>query len=56
MGKKAHKQWLSLAMDMQTRQVIAFHVGDRNRQSARRSWKRIPAVYRGAEVPSGLNG
>lgn len=32
MGKKAHKQWLSLAMDMQTRQVIAFHVGDRNRQ------------------------
>jgi len=26
--KKANKQWLWIAMDATTRQVIAFHVGD----------------------------
>jgi insertion element IS1 protein InsB len=29
-GKKANKQWLRVAMDATTRQVIAFHVGDRS--------------------------
>ena len=43
--KKANKQWLWLAMDTQTRQVIAFHVGERSRKSARKLWKKIPAVY-----------
>jgi insertion element IS1 protein InsB len=32
--KKANKQWLWLAMDTTTRQVVACHVGDRSRQSA----------------------
>ncbi len=45
-GKKANKQWLWLAIDAQTRQVIAFYVGDRSRKSARKLWKRIPSVYR----------
>jgi insertion element IS1 protein InsB len=45
-GKKADKQWLWLAMDAQTRQVIAFHVGDRRRTSAKKRWNMIPAVYR----------
>jgi insertion element IS1 protein InsB len=45
-GKKADKQWLWLAMDAQTRQVIAFHVGDRRRTSAKKRWNKIPAVYR----------
>jgi len=44
--KKANKQWIWLAMDTQTHQIIAFHVGDRSRQSARRLWARIPAAYR----------
>jgi hypothetical protein len=34
--KKAHKQWIWIAMDATTRQVIAFHVGDRSRKSAKR--------------------
>jgi insertion element IS1 protein InsB len=29
-------------MDATTRQVIAFHVGDRSRQSATRLWAKIP--------------
>jgi insertion element IS1 protein InsB len=44
--KKANKQWLWLAMDTTTRQVIAFHVGDRSRKSAEQLWANIPAVYR----------
>jgi insertion element IS1 protein InsB len=44
--RKANPQWLWLAMDRQTRQIVAFHVGDRSRDSARQLWQNIPAVYR----------
>jgi insertion element IS1 protein InsB len=44
-GKRANKQWLWIAMDAKTRQVIAFHVGDRNRKSGEQLWAQIPAVY-----------
>jgi insertion element IS1 protein InsB len=43
--KKANKQWIWLAMDATTRQIIAFHVGDRSRESAKALWAAIPAVY-----------
>jgi insertion element IS1 protein InsB len=33
-------------MDARTRQIIAFHVGDRSRKSARKLWSKIPTVYR----------
>ena len=29
----------------QTRQIIAFHVGDRSRDSAKQLWANIPEVY-----------
>ena len=45
-SKKANKQWLWMAMDAKTRQVIAFHVGDRSRESAKELWAKIPVVYR----------
>ena len=41
--KKANKQWIWIAMDATTRQVMAFHVGDRSRKSAKRLWAKIPA-------------
>jgi insertion element IS1 protein InsB len=44
--KKANKQWIRVAMDATTRQVIAFHVGDRSRKSAKRLWAKIPEAYR----------
>jgi insertion element IS1 protein InsB len=44
--KKANKQWIWIAMDAQTRQVMAFHVGDRSRKSAKRLWAKIPRAYR----------
>jgi insertion element IS1 protein InsB len=44
--KKANKQWIWLAMDARSRQVMAFHVGDRSRRSAKRLWTKIPEAYR----------
>jgi len=42
---KANRQGVWIAMDATTRQVIAFHVGDRSGQSAEALWEKIPAVY-----------
>jgi insertion element IS1 protein InsB len=44
--KKATKQWIGIAIDATTHQVIAFHVGDRSRKSAKRLWAKIPEAYR----------
>jgi insertion element IS1 protein InsB len=44
--KKGNKQWIWIAMDAKTRQVMAFHVGDRSRKSAKRLWAKIPLMYR----------
>lgn len=44
-GKKTNRQWVWIAMDATTRQVLAFHVGDRSSQSAKALWEKIPPVY-----------
>jgi insertion element IS1 protein InsB len=44
--QKAQKQWLWLTMDRATRQIVAYHVGDRSRDSARQLWASLPALYR----------
>jgi insertion element IS1 protein InsB len=44
--KKANKQGSWIAMDAKTPQVMAFHVGDRSRKSAKRLWAKIPRSYR----------
>ncbi|MGE3541697.1 MAG: IS1 family transposase [Candidatus Tectimicrobiota bacterium] len=44
--KKANKQWIGIAMDATNRQIMAFHVGDRSRESGKALWSDIPAVYR----------
>jgi insertion element IS1 protein InsB len=44
--KKANKQWVWIAMDAKTRQIIAFHVGDRSHTSAEHLWAKIPHAYR----------
>ena len=43
---KANKQWVWIAMDKQTRQIIAFHVGNRSHDSAKQLWANLPEVYR----------
>jgi insertion element IS1 protein InsB len=44
--KKANQQWVWIAMDAKTRQIIAFHVGDRSHTSAEHLWATIPQAYR----------
>jgi insertion element IS1 protein InsB len=44
-GRKANRQWGWIAMDAMTRQIIAFHVGDRSRQSAQALWGKLPIGY-----------
>ena len=45
-GNKQSKQWIWIAMEVKTRQIIAFYVGGRSRDSAEELWKLIPAEYR----------
>jgi hypothetical protein len=44
--KKANPHWVWIAMDKQTHQNIAFHVGDRSQDSAKPFCAKIPEVYR----------
>ena len=44
-GTKTNGPWVWIAMDASTRQVIAFHVGDRSSQSATALWETIPVRY-----------
>ena len=44
--KKANPHWLWRALDRQTRQIIAFHIGDRSRDSAKQLWANLPPIYR----------
>ena len=41
-GKKDNKQWIWIAMDKDTRQIIAVYVGDRSKASAQALWDSIP--------------
>jgi IS1 family transposase/transposase-like protein len=45
-GSKANKQWLWLAIDADTREIVGVFVGDRSSQSAKQLWELLPAVYR----------
>ena len=42
---KKNKQWVWLAIDADTREIIGCHIGDRSRDSAQKLWDSLPAVY-----------
>jgi insertion element IS1 protein InsB len=44
--KKTNKVWVWLAIDLETRQIVGIHVGDRRREDARELWNSLPGVYR----------
>jgi insertion element IS1 protein InsB len=44
--KKANQPWMWIAMDAKTRQIMAFHVGERRGESGKALWATIPLVYR----------
>ena len=47
---KSHKQWIWLALDVKTREIVGVHIGDRSREGARKLWQSLPSVYRQCAV------
>ena len=45
-GSKKNKQRVWIAMDAKSMQIIAFHVGGRSQESAKKLWELIPEDYR----------
>lgn len=44
--RKSYKQWIWIALDADTREVIGLQVGDRSRKTAQKLWNSLPGVYR----------
>ena len=49
-GNKGNKQWIWLAIDRQSREIVGAHVGDRSRAGARALWHSLPPIYRQCAV------
>jgi Transposase and inactivated derivatives, IS1 family len=47
---KRFKQWIWLALDANTREIVGVYIGDRSRKSAQRLWESLPGVYRQCAV------
>ena len=47
---KGNKQWVWLALDVDTREIIGCYIGDRSTGSAQKLWESLPAVYRQCAV------
>ena len=45
-GCKANKQWLWVAQDRKSRQIVALHLGDRGTIGAKGLWENVPEHYR----------
>ena len=47
---KGNQQWVWLALDAQTREIVGVHIGDRSAVSALALWNSMPPVYRQCAV------
>ncbi|WP_445302082.1 IS1 family transposase [Microcoleus sp. K5-D4] len=47
---KGNQQWVWLALDAQTREIVGVHIGDRSAVSAQALWDSMPPVYRQCAV------
>ncbi len=47
---KRTKREIWLTLDRQTREIIGAFVGDRSRESAKKLWSTLPAMYRQCAV------
>lgn len=50
--KKANKRWIWIALCRQTRQVVAYVIGDRSEQTCQALWEKIPDAFRAAHCYS----
>ncbi|MDC0834344.1 IS1 family transposase [Geitlerinema sp. CS-897] len=45
-GRKPVKQWVGLALNAETREIVGVYLGARDREAARKLWESLPPVYR----------
>jgi insertion element IS1 protein InsB len=45
-GCKQNKQWLWIALDADSREVVAFVIGNRGQDTAQTLWNALPLAYR----------
>jgi IS1 family transposase/transposase-like protein len=49
-GNKSNKQWIWLAIDADTREIVGVYIGARSREGAKRLWASLPNVDRQCAV------
>lgn len=49
-GNKKNKQWIWLALDVMTGEIVGVYIGQRSREGAKSLWESLPAVYRQCAV------
>jgi len=47
---KENKQWIWLATDRQSKEIVGVAIGDRSSQTAQQLWDSLPGVYRQCAV------
>jgi len=47
---KNNKQWIWLALDKETREIVGVYIGERGEKGARGLWNSLPPVYRQCAV------
>ncbi len=47
---KGNKQWVWLALDVETREIVGVYIGARDEAAARKLWESLPPVYRQCAV------
>ncbi|HIK12876.1 MAG TPA: IS1 family transposase [Oscillatoriaceae cyanobacterium M33_DOE_052] len=45
-GKKSNKQWIWLAIDVLTKEIVGVYIGSRDENGAKSLWDSLPPVYR----------
>ena len=45
-GSKNNQQWLWLAIDIETKEIVAFSLGERGEKGANQLWNSLPGIYR----------
>lgn len=45
-GHKGNQQWIWLAINRDTREIVGVHIGNRSRAGAQALWDSLPPLYR----------
>ena len=47
---KGNKQWVWLAIDRRTREIVGVYIGDRSQEATKKLWNSLPSLYRQCAV------